>query len=378
MGPNVTPPLPPGFQLDQAPPLPPGFKLDGAPIQSAMPSAPMGPPKPKSLWETIKQAAKPDIFNAGDAGHELGGKVVDATGSPALGTAVNVASQAIPMLAGGIGGAAAVPLAKDAGRRVMQSAVKPTFEQLSSGEAAKGIETLLKQGYNPTKGGVDAMKARIADLGNEIRTEIAGSTATVNKHDVAARLEEALKKFEQQVNPKSDLKAIDSAWNEFLSHPLLTGKNSMPVQLAQEMKQGTYKQLGSKPYGELSAAAEEAQKQLARGLKEEISRAVPSVAPKNILQGELVNAKNIAERRALMQGNSNLLGMSPMATSPVGIAAMMADKSALIKSLLARGLYTGGEALPAAGAAAGAALGAQGTAPDPRREALLKALQEQQ
>jgi hypothetical protein len=84
----------------------------------------------------------------------------------------------------------------------------------------------------------------------------------------------------------------------------------------------------------------EAQKGLARGLKEEIAQAVPSVAPLNAKQAELINALQVAERRALMQGNNNVGGLAWIAHDPIAAAGFMADKSAWIKSLVARGLYT--------------------------------------
>ena len=116
----------------------------------------------------------------------------------------------------------------------------------------------------------------------------------------------------------------------------------MPVQLAQSMKQGTYTSLGNKSYGELGGADIEAQKALARGLKEEISSAVGSVAGLNRRQSELMNAVEIAERRALIEGNKNPAGLALLANDPMAGIGFLADRSALAKSLAARSLYSGG------------------------------------
>lgn len=298
--------------------------------------------------------------------------------SAGLGLGANVAVQAVPALMGGrLMQESAAPLVEAGAKSLMQSALKPTISDLRSGDAANAIDTMLEQGYSPTKGGVEAMKLKIAQLGDEIKTAIADSPATINKNAVANRLNTALQKFSAQVNPQSDLKAVESAWTEFLNHPLLAGQTDMPVQVAQALKQGTYQQLGDKPYGELSGAATEAQKQLARGLKEEISAAVPAVAPLNKAQGELINAKDIAERRALMETNKNPIGLGML--NPRMIPLWLADRNAAIKALIARGMYSGKDILPfTAGTSLGAFLGAQSGKPEGALEAVQRRYAEQQ
>lgn len=278
-----------------------------------------------------------------------------------LGYGANVGLQSIPALFGGkVAQEAAAPALQDAGRSLMQSAVKPTLEQLRSGDAAKAINTMLEQGYSPTSSGVQAMRSKIADLSDEVSQAIANSPATVNKGAVASRLQDALARFQNQVNPQADTAAVEKALNEFLSHPLLTGKSEMPVQLAQALKQGTYQQLGSKPYGELSGASTEAQKQLARGLREEISKAVPGVAGLNAKQAELINAADVAERRALMAPNVNPISLGFLAQNPKAAAGFVAEKTPWFKALLARALYSGAKPLTyGAGAAAGGVIGSQ-------------------
>jgi hypothetical protein len=319
--------------------------------------------------------AKPWGSGVPNLAYNIGGGVTDASArvglppevSGGLGYGANVLTQAIPALLGsGFAEVKAAPLMKDAGRSLMQSAVKPSLQDLRSGDAAKGIETMLKQGYNPTEGGVQAMQGKIDALGNEISGAIANSNAMINKNAVASRLNDALAKFRTQVNPQADLATIEDAWSKFLAHPDLAGKTTMPVQLAQSMKQGTYRALGDKPYGELSGAATEAQKQLARGLKEEISAAVPQVSGINQLQGELLNAKSIAERRALMSGNRNPLSLGLLAPTDMKTIGFLADKSDILKAYLARMLYSGSSAIPQAlgGAAGGALMMPSGQAPE--------------
>src|SRR3990167_10396587 len=104
------------------------------------------------------------------------------------------------------------------------------------------------------------------------------------------------------------------------------------------MKQGTYKAIGGKNYGELKGAETEAQKALARGVKEEISSAVPNVAALNKREGNLLNALSVAERRALMDANKNPLGLGVL--NPATLALWLWDRSGWAKAMTARMLYS--------------------------------------
>ena len=219
-------------------------------------------------------------------------------------------------------------------RRLMQSAIKPTIAQLKSGEAATAVDTLLKYGINPTMGGVGKIRGLVDDLNNQISGRIAGSTAQVDKSKVLARLGDVQKKFGNQVSPTSDLKAIQATADDFLGHPNLPGAQ-LPVSAAQELKQGTYRVLAKK-YGQMGSAEVEAQKALARGLKDEIAEAVPGIGKLNAEESRLLATMGVAERRALMEMNKNPMGLASLAHNPVNWAMFMADKSALFKSLAAR------------------------------------------
>lgn len=300
------------------------------------------------------------------AAYETGGAVTDFAAkhvSPELagaaGAVANVGVQALPMLLGGGAGKTAAPIFDEASKGLMQGALKPTIGALKSGKAARAIDTMLKEGVNVSRGGVEALRSEIGALNSEIMKAIATSPATVDKGKVAAELFQTVKKFEKQVTPNSDVAAITKAWDEFLNHPLLAGQNAIPVKLAQELKQGTYRALGDKAYGELKGAEIEAQKALARGLKNEISNAVPGVSALNARESELLNAMSIAERRVLIAANKNPASFAWIAKNPEMAAGWLADKSEVFKSMLARALYSGQEQIPATvgrlfGATAGA------------------------
>lgn len=244
-------------------------------------------------------------------------------------------------------------LTSSASERLMQSAIKPTIKQLKSGDAQTAVQTLLDYGINPTQGGVNKLRALIDAKNAEIASEIASSGATVDKGNVLSALGSVRQKFGNQVSPTGDLSAIQRVADDFAAHPNLP-TSDIPVQMAQEMKQGTYRVLGGK-YGQLGSAETEAQKALARGLKDEIATAVPAVGPLNAEESRLLTTLSVAERRALMEMNKNPMGLAALAHNPASWAMFMADKSALFKSLAARAVNS----LPSGANAVQGALGNQ-------------------
>lgn len=319
------------------------MQSSGAPIAGG-PMAMIYGQGAKKIDELTQKAA----YNTGGAVTDvLAGRVSPEVAGGA-GFVSNVVTQALPMIVAGEAGKMLAPAVQAPARSLMQSALKPTLEQLRTGKGARAVETMLKEGYNPTAGGVEKMKGAIASLNDDIAAAIKNSPATVDKRIVAGYLNDALKKFETQVNPSSDVRAIESAWTEFLNHPALAGSNQIPVQLAQEMKRGTYKALGDKSFGELKGASTEAQKTLARGLKEEISKAVPGVGGMNKRESDLLNAMKVAERRVLMDANKNPLGLGIL--NPLMLPLWLWDRSPAAKAMTARALYSGAEQIPATAA----------------------------
>lgn len=130
----------------------------------------------------------------------------------------------------------------------------------------------------------------------------------------------------------------------------------MSVQQAQNLKQGTYRVLQGK-YGEAGSAETEAQKGLARGLKEEIATAVPGIQGLNEAESSLIKTLDVAERRALLEMNKNPVGLTALAHNPIAAAGFLADRSAAFKAIAARMIHN---ATPAAGAVGQRLLGASG------------------
>jgi len=247
------------------------------------------------------------------------------------------------------GGALIKGLAKTGAEKLMGNALKIA----KSGEAATAIRTMLDEGLNVTRGGLNKLRSKIDLLNEEIKSAIAKSPATVNKAKVASALKDVVERFKSQVNPQADLKAIRKSFDEFMNHPDLVGKSEIPIQKAQELKQGTYRALGSKPYGELKGAEVESQKALARGLKEGVSEGAPEVNGLNSKESKLLTALKPVEKQVIAEANRNPGGLVYLFHNPAAATAYLADKSPAVKSILANMINRAGRAAPVAGAAAG-------------------------
>lgn len=299
------------------------------------------------------------------AAYEAGGKVTDLTGSPELGFATNLAVQAVPSLLGAQAGKATAPVLERGAEKLMHSALKPQSKDIVSGNAARAIETMLRADANVSPAGAAKLRGLIGKLEGEVKTLIsqAGKTspnaglppATVDKAYVASEVMKELKKFRNQVNPGADTKAILQSWDEF--NKIVA--NKIPVGEAQSLKQGTYKILADK-YAKMGAVENvpgtQAQMAMARGLRKGVEDAVPGVGNLTAQESSLINALEMAERRAGIGGNRDVGGIAWLANNPAAAGAMMADRSSAFKSWLANRIFQYRQTVPQAAAGTGAAL----------------------
>jgi hypothetical protein len=296
-----------------------GFNLGGKPAEKALSA------------EAVKNAATRVAGGAITGAAQAG--AIDPTTAD-TGAKIGAALPVVGKVAGAAGDTVRNTL-DSTSKSLMQSALKPTLKQRQSGEAARAIQTLFDEGLNATKGGVEQLQSRVGEVNDEVANLIANSDKTVDKQAVINALSDTRSKFGNQVSPSNDLNAIEGIADDFKNHPAIAA-SVIPIQQAQELKQGTYKVLQGK-YGETGSAATEAQKALARGLKEQIAMAEPRVAALNKRESDLINALGVTERRALLDENKNPVGLAALAGDPIIAAGMLADRSALVKSLLARG-----------------------------------------
>jgi hypothetical protein len=254
------------------------------------------------------------------------------------------------------------PLSSGA-NKLMMSAIKPAKKELESGAGQQAVQTMLEEGVNPTIGrtifgrGLDTIQNKIYSLNDQIKGMIANSNNKVSKSAVLKYLDDLEESYKYQIDPSSDVAAVKAVRKAFETHEKLpqsvnTGLLLSPqkvdefgVQLAQKMKQGTYKAIGEKNFSELGGATKEAQRAGAKGLKEEIARVEPAVNLLNAKESDLINALDVAESRAYTALKNNPVGIAGLSSKPIQLAGMMADRSDAFKALVARMMYQTSKAL---------------------------------
>lgn len=270
-----------------------------------------------------------------------------ATGAGTVGLADPEHAGTGALIGGAVPGAAKLAgegaaMLGDAGRGtakwLMKSALKPVEKARRTGDADVAAQTLLDYGINPTNAGVAKLKGLVGEINDKIAAAIEKSDAKIDPQKVVNALSASRQKFGNQVSPTDDLNAIGRIEDDFLN---TQGAGEIPIQLAQKVKQGTYRVLRGK-YGEQGSASTEAQKDLARGLKEQVAEAAPEVGPLNAEESKLLKTLVIAERRALLDANKNPVDLGSifaLASGHPGVAlGSIANSTAWTKAMGARAL----------------------------------------
>lgn len=206
----------------------------------------------------------------------------------------------------------------------------------------KVVQTMLDEGVNVTPGGAVTLKNLINSTGAQIKAITDAAPGKIFPEDVTDTLVQTVTKFANQVDNPSDLAAIAKSADNFLASRSSSGMRPgtpMSVAEAQKLKQGTYQVLGGKAYGEQGSAAIEAQKGMARGLKESIERLAPEVKSLNARQSANLEALDAVGRRAGLAANRDFGGIFWIAHNPEAFLAAQFDRSPALKSMLANGLY---------------------------------------
>ena len=316
----------------------------------------LGPHTPQQAAVVKDMQERPWGSGIPKMGEDVGGAVVDATGSPAAGYAANVAAQ-LPTALFGFRSGPMQSMTEAPARSLMQSAVKPS-STLPAKDVQSGLTIMLQEGISPTEAGMSKASRLAQKLNETTDAAIAASPEKVNVKRVVSRLVDPYKRAMNQVNPQADMDAIEAVRKGFVSSPAVAGQADIPVALAQKLKSGTYTAVGEKAYGELGSASVNAQKQLARGLREEVIGKVPQIADTLKRESALRNVMEVAASRAAMDANKNPLSLGTSIAAimhdPLAAAGMWANASTRVKALMAQLLYQGGRpevALPASAAA---------------------------
>lgn len=119
------------------------------------------------------------------------------------------------------------------------------------------------------------------------------------------------------------------------------GKDMIPIQKAQAMKVGTYRELES-AYAKLNMpdASKQVRMDLAKGLKEQIAKEAPEVNIMNQEESALLNALSVAEHKMYKDMSKQIGGMAWNTSSLGKFIAFMGDRSTAYKALIAKKLYS--------------------------------------
>lgn len=296
-----------------------------------------------------------------DPSRFIGNAVGQAGTGAILGDAAGAAVKAVaPAVVPAIG---RVALLGKTPEGAYESALKPSTT-LSQADRAGVIKTGLENAIPISQDGLQKLGDRIDALNQAIKDQInSDPTRPIDPNTVATRADAARARFTNQVNAQPDLNAIAASKQQFLDeqgqkpgkpavpprptgildaqgNPIMnagtpakppTPAPPMNAADAQTMKQGTYQVLRGK-FGEQGSAAVEAQKALARGLKEEIANQFPEINNLNASESKLLDLQPVLERAVNRLSNHQAIGIG---TPIAGAAAKAVTGSGVV------GLVTG-------------------------------------
>jgi hypothetical protein len=279
--------------------------------------------------DTATALARSAVQNpAQAAGNLVGGALLGEAGAAGAGAVNKVAS---PVISRGL-------LLGRTPAEAYETALKPSTA-LSPAERSGIVQTGLEQGIPVTKGGAAKIDALIDKLNQNVKDTIAADpTRPVSTVPAVRNLDAVRANFANQVTPQPDLAEINQVQRNFLNNSKVQPSGgigpqpgSLPAADAQAMKQGTYRALGDKSYGELKGANIEAQKALARGLKDEIANQFPELKDLNAQESKLLDLQPVLEKAVARIGNHQLIGIG---TPIVGVAGEALTGSAGVGRVL--------------------------------------------
>lgn len=318
-------------------------------------------PAPKALTDFGKVGVNP-AQSIGKMAYEAGGAATDAAAAAGLPPEVSGAIGVIPNLAvegaAGltVGGFSQKPI-QGAAKWLMQSSIKPDRIARESGEAAKTVETMLTHrgtsrlapGIAATEGGLERAQNIVSNLETKIQGVLQSAPETVDKGMIATRLEKAFSDVRYNAARAENVEDLKKISEQFWNHPEIKGMD-VPVSVMNKMKQAWYGELTGrvKAYqpGAKMTAYDEGQKQLTRGMREEIAQAKPEIAPSLKEQSDLIRVLTVAGPQVAREGNKNIVGLGWLSPTSAQAVGWMLDRYPWFKSFLARTLNAGSVTLP--------------------------------
>jgi len=245
------------------------------------------------------------------------------------------------------------PRVENTAVRLFGSSLKPSKSVQKAHPKVDVVRAGLEEGVTVSPRGLEKVQGRIEDVNTRITESIGGAKdrgVLVDPRTVVKRTKGLKERFSEQVSPQEDLSAIDRKIQDFLTHPQHSRPSKtnpdarvptrIPVDEAQKLKSGTYRELRGK-YGQERTAGIETEKALARGIKEEIARQVPEIGELNARDTRLIALEDALEDAVRRTGNRDVLGLKStiaLAANPKVLLATVMDHPG-VKSALAQILY---------------------------------------
>lgn len=310
---------------------------------------------PGSVAAKAGKVAKLGVLaRAGIEGATAAGVAATQTGgNPAATATAGVLGAAGPAVGAGV-----EALGKSgAAQKLYQSALKPSWSMVKK-EGLDMLDTGLKEQIPISAKGLEMVGNKIDDIRKEISSGIqmhAGAGRTVDTAKVLSSLDDLEKFYRNTAAPQEALDTLQGIRDQFQKYH----GQQIPVDVAQQIKINTYQEL-KKSYGQMATAKIEGLKQVARGLKEQISVVFPEIAGLNEQQSKLLGLDDALYRAVWRIDNHQIMGIgSPLAASAghavmggPGAVAGLVGKFVLddpgIKSRLAIALSKAGSVAPSA------------------------------
>lgn len=247
--------------------------------------------------------------------------------------------------------------------RLMQSALKPT-ETLVKARKGAGFgskeaiaQAVLDEGRIVSPGAAVNAQSALDATDAAAHTAIqqgTGAGVTVDPFKVTAAIDAkgTTGQFGRQINAQPDTSAIQAVHENFATNPHVadpvTGMAPMPAELAHDFAINTGKNLKGK-FGRLGGATVEAEKAGREAITSDLRRQIPELEHLWSQEARQITTRDAIEQAVARRSNTDPIGLTGivgMVKNPALAVTAAADRSALIKSLLAQGMRKGQGVVP--------------------------------
>lgn len=266
-----------------------------------------------------------------------------------------------------------------AGIGTMQSALKPTDTLVKARRAAgygtkpQIAEAVLQEGRTVSSGGLRKAQDALDATDATAQARLAAGTGrgvTVDALRVGQDIEAVGAPsgvFGRQVNAQPDLAAVRDVADNFIANPNIPQTGQIPAAEAHQFATNTGKNLRGK-FGRLGNATVEAEKAGRESIMSSLRTQIPELDDLWKTEARQITVRDALEGALNRTGNRDPIGLGAIVgavRNPALALTAAADRSAILKSLLARLLYQGGRVVPPELAMAAASAGALQNAQNP-------------